>query len=170
VFVVAAGIGLDARIMEAAHEEWKRRMRFGAYVGAMLREVIRLAPADFTITADDETFERHGHLVLVANAGEIIPGLLGPRQPIDPGDGYLDLLVVGGRGIPGGLRSAVELLVRRGPLDGGAVRRRVREVRIEADPPQPIETDGDVHAPGWLAARIMPAAATLLLDPGRQPA
>jgi diacylglycerol kinase (ATP) len=170
VFVVAAGVGLDARIMDAAHDEWKRRMRFGAYVGAMLREVTRLAPADFTITADGDTFERLGHLVLVANTGEIIPGRVGPRERIDPGDGWLDLLVVGGRGIASGLRSAGELLLRTGTLDGTAVRRRVREVRIESQPAQPVETDGDVHAPGWLAVRIMPAAVTLLVDPERQPA
>ncbi len=169
VFVVAAGLGLDARIMDAAHEEWKHRMRFGAYVGAMLREVTRLAPADFTITADGDRFERHGHLVLVANAGQIIPGRVGPREPIDPGDGRLDLLVVGGGGMAGGLRSAAELLLRTGDLDGTAVRRKVREVRIESEPPQPVETDGDVHAPGWLAARIVPAAVTLLVDPERQP-
>lgn len=170
VFVAAAGVGLDARIMDAAHEEWKRQMRFGAYVGATLREVTRLAAADYVITADDETIERHAHLVLVANAGEIIPGRLGPREPVDPGDGRLDLFVVGGKGVPGGLRSAAELLLRKGAIDGSAVRRRVHEVRIESEPPQPIEIDGDVHAPGWLAARIVPAAVALLVDPGRQPA
>jgi diacylglycerol kinase family enzyme len=165
VFVVAAGVGLDARIMAAAHEELKQRLRFGAYVGATLRELTRLAPTDFVITADGESIERHGHLVLVANAGEIIPGRLGPRQPIDPTDGYLDLIVVGGGGIGTGLRSAAELLLRAGELTGTAVRRRVREARIETDPPEPVETDGDVHGPGWLAARIEPGAVTMLVPP-----
>ena len=75
------------------------------------------------IMADGDRFERHGHLVLVANAGQIIPGRLGPREPIDPGDGRLDLLVVGGGGMASGLRSAAELLLRTGDLDGTAVRR-----------------------------------------------
>jgi diacylglycerol kinase family enzyme len=169
VFVVAAGTGLDARIMAAAHDEWKRRMRYGAYVGATLRELTRLAPADFVITADGETIERSGHLVLVANVGQIVPGLIGPREPIDPSDGRLDLMVVGGRGAMTGLRSAADLLLRTGRLDGTAIRRKVRDVRIESDPPQPIETDGDVHVPGWLAARVLPGGVTLLLHPRRQP-
>ena len=42
LFTVACGMGLDARIMAAAADEWKRRMRFGAYVGAALRELVRL--------------------------------------------------------------------------------------------------------------------------------
>ena len=167
MFVVAAGTGLDARIMAAAHEDWKRRLRFGAYVGAAMRELFRLAPVDLVITADGERLERTGHLVLVANTGEIIPGRLGPRRPIDPSDGHLDLLVVTGRGIAGGLRSAVDLLVRSAELDSTTIRRRVREVRVETDPPQPVETDGDVHAPGWLAARIAPHGVTLLVPAER---
>ena len=42
IFAVACGMGLDARIMAAAEHEWKRRMGFGAYVGAAVREVLRL--------------------------------------------------------------------------------------------------------------------------------
>ena len=165
VFVVASGVGFDARIMAAAHDEWKRRMRFGAYIGATLRELMRLRSARFLITADGERIELQGHLALVANAGELIPGRLGPRQPIDPGDGRLDLLVVGGRDLATGLRSTAELLLRTGPLDGTAVRRMVREVHIETDPPQPVETDGDPHPPGWLTARVIPGAITLLVSP-----
>ena len=165
-FLVAAGIGLDARIMATAHEDWKRRLRFGAYVGATLREMLRLAPVELAITADGETFERRGHLALVANTGQIIPGRLGPRRPIDPGDGQLDLLVVTGRGIPGGLRSAADLLLRSGELQGETIRRRVRDVRIVTLPPQPVEVDGDVHPAGWLAARVAPSGVTVLVPPG----
>ena len=167
IFVVAAGTGLDARIMASAHEDWKRRLRFGAYVGAAMRELLRLTPVDLVITADGERLERTGHLVLVANTGEIVPGRLGPRRPIDPSDGRLDLLVVTGQGITGGLRSAADLLLRAGELDGATIRRRVREVRIDSDPPQPVETDGDVHPPGWLAARIAPHGVALLVPPQR---
>lgn len=167
LFVVAAGTGLDARIMATAHEEWKRRLRFGAYVGAAFRELLRLAPVDFVITADGETIERRGHLALVANTGQIIPGRFGPRRAIDPSDGRLDLLVAAGRGIPDGLRSAADLLLRTGELSGATIRRSVREVRIETNPPQPVEIDGDVHPPGWLAARVAPAGMTVLVPPDR---
>ncbi len=168
-FVVAAGVGLDARIMASAHEDWKHRMRFGAYVGAALRELTRLNPAAFDITADGERLQLDGHLALVANLGELIPGRLGPREPIDPTDGRLDLLVVGGRGLVRGLRSTAELLLRKGKLDGIVVRRTVREVRIETDPPQPVESDGDTHPPGWLVARVVPGALTILVPPRDSP-
>ncbi len=162
LFAVACGMGLDARIMAAAEHEWKRRMGFGAYIGAAVREVLRLETARFHIEADGETLDIEGYLVLVANAGELVPGRIGPRRPIDPGDGLLDLIVLGG-GPVGGLRGAVELLVRSGDLEGNVIRRTVREVIIEAQPAQPIETDGDAHPPGSLDASVIPAALTILV-------
>ena len=131
IFAVACGMGLDARIMAAAEQEWKRRMRFGAYVGAAVREVFRLETARFRIDADGETIELEGYLALVANAGELVPGRIGPRRPIDPADGLLDLIVLGGANPLAGLMSAVELLVRAGDLGGGIIRRTVSEVRID---------------------------------------
>ena len=42
------------------------------------------------------SIELPGFLALVANAGELVPGRLGPRHRIDPADGRLDLIVLGG--------------------------------------------------------------------------
>ena len=164
-FAVACGMGLDARIMAAAEHEWKRRMRFGAYVGAAVREVLRLETARFRIDADGETLELEGYLALVANAGELVPGRIGPRRPIDPADGLLDLIVLGGATPAAGLVSAVELLVRSDELGGGVIRRTVSHVRITGDPAQPIETDGDSHPPGRLEATVIPGALTVLVPP-----
>jgi diacylglycerol kinase (ATP) len=162
LFLVACGMGLDARIMAAAEHEWKRRIRFGAYVGAAIKELTRLGAADFRIEADGDLIELRGYLVLVANAGELVPGRLGPRQPIDPTDGHLDLIVLGGGDPLRGIQSAARLLFETGELSGGVVRRPVQHVRITAEPAQPVETDGDHHPPGPLEARVLPAALTVL--------
>jgi diacylglycerol kinase (ATP) len=164
IFAVACGMGLDARIMAAAEHEWKRRMRFGAYVGAAVRELLRLETARFHIEADGEAIDIEGYLALVANAGELVPGRVGPRRPIDPGDGALDLIVLGG-GPVAVLRGTVDLLIRSGDLRGSVIRRIVREVVIEATPAQPVETDGDVHPPGRLEARVLPGALRVLVPP-----
>ncbi len=163
VFAVACGMGLDARIMEAAEHEWKRRMGFGAYVGAAVREVMHLETATFRIDADGETLDIEGYLALVVNAGDLVPGRIGPRRPVDPADGQLDLIVLGGRHPVAGLVSAVEVMVRSGELSGGVIRRAVRQVAIDAEPAQPIETDGDPHPPGRLEASVIPAALTILV-------
>jgi diacylglycerol kinase (ATP) len=166
-FVVASGMGLDARIMAAAEHEWKRRMRFGAYVGAAIREVVRLESATFRIVADGEPFEVVGYLVLVANAGDLVPGRIGPRQRIDPSDGRLDLIVLGGSGPIEAAHGAAELMLRVGEQHGRVIRRLVSEVEISADPAQPIETDGDHHPAGRLQASVLAGALTVVVPPER---
>ena len=162
-FLVACGMGLDARVMAAAAHEWKRRLGLGAYVGAAVRELSRLETADFHVTADGVSFRLRGLLILVANLGELVPGRVGPRRPIDPGDGHLDLIVVGGGGVSSGLRSAARLLLKTGEIRDDTIRIPVRQVRVEADPPQPIQTDGDHHPVGWLEAEIAPAALSVVI-------
>ena len=161
VFVVGCGMGLDARVMAAAQHEWKRRMRFGAYVGAAIGELTRLSTAVFRVVADGKEVEIRGYLVLVVNAGDIIPGRVGPRRPLDPADGRLELIVLGAENPLDGLRSAAELLLSADELDGRVIRRSVSEVRVEADPVQPIQVDGDAEPPGWLEARVLPGALTV---------
>lgn len=167
VFTVACGMGLDARVMAAAEGEWKRHIGFGAYVGAAVRELVRLEAAHFRIRRDDTDLAITGLVVLVANCGDLVPGRLGARRPLDPGDGRLDLLVVGGSSIVAGVRGAVELLLRTDTVEGAVVRQEVVSVRIEADPPQPIQVDGDHYPAGWLEATVLPGALTVLGPVGR---
>ena len=163
LFTAACGMGLDARVMAAAEHEWKRRLKFGAYIGAAIREFTRLEPAQFRIVADGETIEIVGHLVLVANAGELVPGRIGPREPIDPTDGRLELIVLGGANPLEALHGAAALMLRTGELSGGVIRRSIREVFIESDPLQPIEIDGDNHPPTNLEVSVVPGAVSVLV-------
>ena len=163
LFTAACGLGLDARVMAAAEHEWKRRLKFGAYIGAAVREFTRLEASQFRIVADGETIEIVGHLVLVANAGELVPGRIGPRQPIDPTDGLLELIVLGGAGALEALHGAAALMLRTGELSGGVIRRSIREVTIESEPLQPIEIDGDHHPPTNLEVSVVPGAVSVLV-------
>lgn len=162
-FTVACGMGFDARIMALAEGEWKRRVGFGAYIGAAVHALTRLESAHFRIVADGHPIEMEGMLVLVGNCGDLIPGRLGARRPLDPGDGLLDLLVVGGRDPLQGLRGAIDLLWRTADSDDHVIRRGVRQVRVDAEPGQPVQVDGDHHPPGWLEATVRPGALTILV-------
>ena len=165
-FVVACGMGLDARIMAGADHHLKRRFSFVAYVASAAREIVRPRPSRFRIDVDGDVIEATGLAVLVANAGELIPGRLGPRHAIHVDDGRLEVLVLGGRNAFGAARAGLELLLRTdGPHGGIAFRGSGQTIRVRADPAQPIQIDGDVHGQGWLDARIVPGALTLLVPP-----
>jgi diacylglycerol kinase (ATP) len=163
-FAVACGVGFDARVMAAATTDLKRRYGFAAYVVAALRQAARLRPTRFRIQADGDELDLRGLVVLIANCGEIVPGFVGPRQRVDPADGLLDVFVVRAAGLPGGLAGAAEALLASGEARAGrhSLRLRSRHVRVVAEPPEPIQVDGDPHQAGWLEATIDPGAITVL--------
>ncbi len=74
------------------------------------------------------------------------------------------MLVLGGRGLLGAARGGLELLLRTdGPHGGASLRRTALRVRVDAEPAQPTQIDGDVHDTGWLEAEVVPGALTLLV-------
>ena len=114
-FVVAAG-----RPGRADHGRGSRGLEAtpalcSAYVGATLT---RDRPFGAATSSSPPTERRSSGAVTLCgrrHRGQSSRAV-GPRLPIDPSDGRLDLLVVGGRGIPGGLRSAADLVLRSGEL------------------------------------------------------
>ena len=165
-FLVACGAGLDARLVGGASVSAKRRLGLAAYMGAALASAADLRPRSTRLVVDGVTHDTRSIVVLVANAGELIPGKLGPRHPIRPDDGLLDVFVLHG-GIVGSLQGTVELLAASGPgqrragmrLQGGAV-------RIEIETPEPVQLDGDVLGTSPLEARLIPGALAVLAPGG----
>jgi diacylglycerol kinase family enzyme len=171
-FVVACGMGFDARVMAATSGGAKARFGVAAYFGSALDAARRTHGAITRISADGESLEVTAIATLVANAGEIIPGLLGPREPIRPDDGWLDVIAVTGEtAIEGAIAGIGLLLDRTAPPAGavanarGAVRIRAREVSVSTEPAEPIEIDGDVvvGASGRLTATVSPGAILVLV-------
>ncbi len=162
-FFVACGAGLDARLVAEASQEAKRRVGIGAYVAAALGRAADLRPRPTRILVDGTVHETRTVVVLVANAGELIPGLIGPRLRVRPDDGLLDVFALYG-GVVGSVHGTCERLAATGPGVGRAgIRLQGREIRVETEPAEPVQLDGDVL--GWspLEARVVPAGLRVLV-------
>ena len=83
-FAVAAGLGFDARVMSSTSSVAKQRFGVLAYFATMARLVASLPVAHAEIVVDGRTYELRTVAVLVANCGQIVPGMLGPRVTLDP--------------------------------------------------------------------------------------
>ncbi len=165
-FMVAAGVGFDARVMAATTDRRKRSLGIGAYFAAATAVALRSRPFAVRLVVDGVVHETDALAVLVANAGELIPGLLRPRLPLLPDDGLLDVLVARGRGPAGGSRAALELLLGRGvhtAIGSYAARFSARRVEVETEPGEPVEVDGDVVGAGRLVAEVVPGAVRVLV-------
>ncbi len=171
-FLVAAGVGFDARVMAATTERRKRSLGIAAYFATATAVGLRLRPFAVRLVIDGTAHETDAIAVLVANAGELVPGLLRPRLPLVPDDGLLDVLVARGRGVWGASRGALELLLGSGvhaAVGPYAARMAGRRVEVEADGDEPVEVDGDVVGAGRLVAEVVPGAVRVLVPPDQGP-
>lgn len=165
-FLVAAGMGFDARVMAATSARSKRSLGVGAYFGSAAGVAVRLRSFEVRIVVDGVAHRTEALAVLIANAGELVPGLVRPRLPLVPDDGLLDVLVARGRGPLGGSRAALELLLGRGvhaAIGPFSARMVARHVEVEATGPEPIEVDGDVVGSGSMIADVEPGALRVLV-------
>ena len=175
-FTVACGAGFDAAVMAATSQDAKRRLGIGAYFAAAARLIGDLHAIHFRIEVDGVELETDGVAALVANCGDLVPGVLRPRIPLDPADGLLELLVVRAGGPLGGIRATFELLAARGSIEPGvpsgrSLRVRGRRISVMPEPPVALQVDGDPYPAGWFSATVMPGALRILapVAPGAAP-
>ena len=146
-FVVGAGAGFDAKIMEGA-DRLKHTIGFGGYIVAVFQN---LAPtvSKFHLTLDGEEHETEGIAVLVVNFAKL-QWDLSITHKSDPSDGVFEVVVAR-------TRNAVELLpaVWSAILDrtskgaypnrsAGLEIHEAKEIIIRAKPPLSLQYDGEV--------------------------
>jgi diacylglycerol kinase family enzyme len=165
-FIIGCGAGFDAHLMATTPAGLKRKFGKTAYLAQAIRLGLGIKALPSVITVDDEVIEMDSSIALVGNMGQLIPGVMDLRMPIDPSDGQFDIIVVAAHGPIHGLKGLVDQLRRR-DLGGGSgsdsIRRRGQSVTIETQRPAPLEVDGDYVGEGGLSACILPGALDVLV-------
>ena len=145
-------------MIAATSREMKRRYGVAAYFLAASRLLGHLKPRPTVLTIDGVRTELESVVVLVANCGEAIPGVLGPRLPIEPDDGLLHVFVLPRGGILDGIRGALELMTAAAAgfsPSGAAVRLSGTQVRVEVIAGRP-DRGRRRPVPGRIAGRAGP--------------
>jgi YegS/Rv2252/BmrU family lipid kinase len=140
-FIIAVGLGLDARIIRDANREMKRRWGKLAYFITGWRNLRR--PNDpYTIIVDGRRARRTAQTVMIANLGRITGGLeLVPDT--DPTDGLLEVAILRSRHVPDLARLAWRMVVGGShPADVLEVQ-HAQHVVVETTVPQPLQLDGN---------------------------
>lgn len=141
VFLILAGMGADARMIQDADRDLKRRLGFLAYFMTAWRNLGK-PRVRYTITIDGKTLRRHAQTVLIANLGriqggfEFVPGT-------DPDDGLLEVAILRTRHF----RDLVTLVLRKlmglhHTTDLMEVHRG-RHIVVQTYRPQPVQLDGN---------------------------
>lgn len=168
-FAVACGAGYDARVMAGTLSEHKRRWGMAAYVATTLRLIPDIRSTVHAITIDGVEYEANAAMVLVANCGEVIPPFVRLGPGITPDDGTLDVVVVRANNFSQSVRAVWDLLhIAPGALGEGAYvgYARGREVRVESDPVQPVQLDGEPGGETPFTVSVVPGAIKIMVPAG----
>jgi diacylglycerol kinase family enzyme len=164
LFVVMAGLGLDAQMLRGTSEPLKKRLGWLAYAISAARH-LGDRPIRVTISADGGRRRRmRASALIVGNVGWLRGGL--PLLPdARPDDGMLDAVVLIAGGLTRWLAVAAGIVLRR-PARGGIYRVQFTELRVTLDHEQPWELDGEVvGSTRQLTVVAQPAALLLRMPP-----
>jgi len=166
VFLVMAGTGFDATIMQSTPEALKGRVGPLAYIISGLR-ALRGRRARVSITIDGgPPLRRRTRMVVVGNTGTLVGGLaLMPEASID--DGMLDVVSLAPKGIFGWLGVAARVVTRNRRGGRRIERWQAREVVITSDVAQPAQVDGDLIGEASELRIWVTAGALVVRVPGR---
>ncbi|QIG46157.1 YegS/Rv2252/BmrU family lipid kinase [Nocardioides anomalus] len=141
-FMVMAGMGFDAAIMEGVNDEIKARVGWIAYVLSALKSLMFPA-AKLEVSVDGAEFTTHrARTIVVGNVGYLQAGMpLLPDAAID--DGMLDVVLLHPRRFLSWIPLAFRVLAKRSRTDELVNRMTGRTVAVRASTDTPRQLDGD---------------------------
>lgn len=142
-FTVMAGVGFDAHVMDDAPERLKGVIGWAAYVVSGAKH-LRDEPFAASVTLDERPdHDGPARAVVVGNCGALTGGIvLLPDARVD--DGTLDTAILTPDGLAQWTALAARVVAGSSGDGPSIVRATAGEVRVEVDPPQEVEVDGDV--------------------------
>ena len=146
-FMVMAGMGFDAAIMEGVNEEIKAKVGWLAYVLSALKSLMFPA-VKVDISVDEGEFTSHrARTIVVGNVGYLQAGMpLLPDASID--DGLLDVVMLHPRRFLSWIPLAFRVLAKRPRTDELVDRMTGRTIVVRASADTPRQLDGDSIGPG----------------------
>jgi len=167
-FAVACGAGFDAELMRDTAAHHKRAFGMGAYVATAVGLATSITRAHLKLEVDGTAHEAKAAVILIANCGELIPGLLQIRPDIRPDDGVFDVAILDAASFPGAARVLWQMLLRNSAGGAGITFLRATTVRVSAEPPLPVQADGEAGGSTPMAVDLLPRALHVLAPRGAQ--
>jgi len=164
LFVVMAGLGLDAQMLNDTSDPLKKRLGWFAYAISAVRH-LGDRPMRVTVSADGGRRRRmRASALVVGNVGWLRGGL--PLLPdARPDDGMLDAVVLTAGGLTGWLAVAAGIVLRRS-AHGRIYRVQFTKLQVTLDREQPWELDGEVmESTRQLTVVAQPGALLLRMPP-----
>lgn len=166
-FAFAAGVGVDARMVETTSTALKGRFGVLAYFWTGGRAALKQERFRVRATVDGVVHERNAMMVMVANFGAVFRDLITLGPGIRQDDGLLDLCVFSPKGLRDSFRITWRLLRKDFRTDPCMLYTAGQRIRIETDPPRSVQADGDLVGMTPFDVVVEPLAAHVLVPQRR---
>lgn len=166
-FMMWAGIGLDALTLQSMEPRIRLDKFFAMpeYTAKAIWHAAQWSGLRLRLWADDVEVEGHFILAVATNIRHYMGGLtnLSPNAYLD--DGLLDLWLFSGSNLGDALRHAYDLWRGNHVNSGAAQRITFRNLRVQADAPYWLQTDGEARGSTQTAEISVRTHALKLLMP-----
>lgn len=169
-FLVMAGLGLDAAIMDNTSEKLKAKIGWTAYVPAGLKHLlVERFKAHLSIDGGPPSTVR-ARTVLIGNCGKLTGGI-NLMPDAQPDDGTLDVVVIAPRGLAAWVSVAARVLTKSERTTQTLDRYRCQSLGIRVDHEQKVELDGDIIGEArHVEVEVQPRALIVRTETGRSTA
>ena len=165
-FVLMAGIGFDAKVIEETSLQMKTVLRDFAYALTSLQNAVVHQGTQVTLTfPDGRRYSEMAWLLMAGNAASYAWAIkFTGRAKLD--DGKLDLCVFPFENKLTSVQQVTQLLVGQHVERGNAHYFQTESVRVESSPPIPIQLDGDEWGTTPAQLSMLPSVLDVLV-PGK---
>jgi YegS/Rv2252/BmrU family lipid kinase len=164
-FMLRVGIGFAGEKVKIADRELKDKWGILAYSIAGLKALKTTPVAQYHITVDGAEYETDGKTCLIDNAGNMGTQRVTAAKSISVSDGLLDVIVVRDASVGSWIAVGDQILGRKSnPED--VKHWQGREIKIECDPPQTVQGDGEIWDPTPVSATVLPGVLPVLTSTG----
>jgi diacylglycerol kinase (ATP) len=166
-FAVAAGVGIDAAMVQETPRWMKRRLGVLAYTlmatRAALRAVVRRQFFQVRVETGGEVIERRAAAVMFANFGAVLEDRIsfGPDIVVD--DGFIDCCIFSPTNLGDAMRIMWRVTRRDFRPDPSILYKKGTRFRLTTDPVLVLQADGELLGPTPAEITVEPLAAHLLV-------
>jgi len=161
-FLMWAGIGLDAAVLESMTWKEKRALGTWAYVFTAIGSGYRYSSTDVCLNLDGKAVWTTTPLIVVSNI-QLYGGVMSIAARACVNDAKLDVCVFKGAGLFTFMQHAIKVLSQRHLQDPQTESYQCSEIVIESAIPLPVHVDGDPFTRTPVTIRTVPSALKVIV-------
>lgn len=161
-FLISAGIGLEAVIVNSMSHKEKQTLGSWAYVLSAIESAYRYAGGEVRLTLDGNTVDVSTPLIVVSNI-QLYAGMVAIGAWACVNDGKLDVYIFKGKGFFTLVHHAMKVLSQRHLQDPKVEYYQCQEISVESAIDLPVHVDGEPFARTPVSIRAVPSSLRVIV-------